>query len=411
MIMRINKFLPVAIIYFFVNSMGLPFGLTYTTLLAPLLYWWIINRRNEILLPFFACLAPFLIIQAAQGVDTKTYIISLVNYTAVYIFCQSFYTFLQVARQPEKIFRTLLVINFILCLLAIPLYFSNWQTLLWMPDTVISGVANFNRLKLFTYEASYYAILFTPLFFFYLLQLAFRQHRFNAWILLPMLVLPYLLSFSIGVVGAALFAIAVTGLLYAPRLLKKKRILRLLLLSAITVSCIVLALAVFFPANSVFTRIAAILAGNDTSGNGRTFEAFMLAKQILQQRNTLWGTGPGQIKILGGDIIRSYYLYPLDYNTIAIPNAAAETLAIFGWVGLALRITIEWSLFFITRVWTNYYRLLLFLFIFLYQFTGSFITNIAEYVIWILAFTNAFPAFDVVKRSRYYRQQPSISAA
>jgi len=97
---------------------------------------------------------------------------------------------------------------------------------------------------------------------------------------------------------------------------------------------------------------------------------------------------------LGADIIRSYYLYALDYNTIAIPNAAAETLAIFGWAGLLLRISVELVLFFYTRVWTNYYRLLLFLFIFLYQFTGSFITNIAEYVIWILAFTNAFPAFD-----------------
>jgi hypothetical protein len=46
-------------------------------------------------------------------------------------------------------------------------------------------------------------------------------------------------------------------------------------------------------------------------------------------------------------------------------------------------------------VWTNYYRLLLFLFVFIYQFTGSFITNVAEYVIWILAFTNTFHQFDV----------------
>ena len=73
----------------------------------------------------------------------------------------------------------------------------------------------------------------------------------------------------------------------------------------------------------------------------------------------------------------------------------AETLAIFGWVGFCVRIFIELSLFFYTKVWKNYYRLLLFLFIFLYQFTGSFITNIAEYVIWIMAFTNAFPQFDV----------------
>ena len=81
--------------------------------------------------------------------------------------------------------------------------------------------------------------------------------------------------------------------------------------------------------------------------------------------------------------------------TASIPNAAAETLAIFGWTGLVLRILVEIFLFFYTRVWTNYYRLLLFLFVFIYQFTGSFITNIAEYVIWILAFTNVFHQFDI----------------
>ncbi|MBC7536218.1 MAG: hypothetical protein H7258_11050, partial [Ferruginibacter sp.] len=57
-------------------------------------------------------------------------------------------------------------------------------------------------------------------------------------------------------------------------------------------------------------------------------------------------------------------------------------------------------LFFYTKVWTNYFRLLLFIFIFIYQFTGSFVTNIAEYVIWILAFTNVFVEFDVDKRLR-----------
>ncbi|MGZ5135232.1 MAG: hypothetical protein ACXWCG_08785, partial [Flavitalea sp.] len=51
--------------------------------------------------------------------------------------------------------------------------------------------------------------------------------------------------------------------------------------------------------------------------------------------------------------------------------------------------------FFKTKVWSNYYRLSLFLFIFIYQFTGSYLTNIAEYVIWILAFhPGLFTEFD-----------------
>jgi len=397
--MKLNKYFPFAFIYFFVNSLALPFGLTFTALLCPLLYWWVVSSaKKEILLPFFVGLSPFAIMQIIHVVDTRTYIVSLLNYTAVYIFCQAFYTFLKNCRQPEKIFRKILVINFLLCVIAIPVYFTSFQEILWMPHTVVNGVANYNRLKLFTYEASYYAVLFTPLFFFYLLQVILRQNTMNSWLLLAMLFLPYLLSFSIGVIGAALIAIAATCLLYCRILFRKKRVLTLVVITTGFTACTLLILLLFFPGNSIFTRMANIIAGNDTSGNGRTSEAFMLAGQILQQKSAVWGVGPGQIKILGADIIRSYYLYALDYNTIALPNAAAETFAIFGWMGLALRLTIELLLFFYTRVWRNYYRLLLFLFIFLYQFTGSFITNIAEYVIWILAFTNAFPAFDISNR-------------
>lgn len=394
--MKINKYFPFAFIYFFINALGLPFGVTYTALLSPVLYQWsAAQRRKALLLPFFVCLAPFLIIHFALAVDTRAYIFSLVNYTAVYIFCQAFYTFLKTCRHPETIFRKLLVINFVTCLVALLLYFTSYSRLVWMQHTLTDGLDNVKRLKLFTYEASYYAVLFTPLFFFYLLQLALRKNTINSWLLLPMLGLPYVLSFSMGVTASVLVALAIVYVLYFKTLMKKKRVVHLLLLTGATFATVLLVLVIFFPQNSMFVRVGNILTGHDTSGKGRTSDAFLLAWQILQQKSTAWGVGPGQVKILGADIVRSYYLYDLDYNTIALPNAAAETLAIFGWVGLLLRISVELVLFFYTRVWKNYYRLLLFLFIFLYQFTGSFITNIAEYVIWILAFTRAFPCFDV----------------
>ena len=159
---------------------------------------------------------------------------------------------------------------------------------------------------------------------------------------------------------------------------------------------------IFFPDNALFLRIENIFAGADSSGRGRTYEAFILADKLLDEKSHMWGIGLGQIKLLGAEIIRDFYLYPMDYTVFTIPNAAAETLAIFGWVGFSLRILIQLVLFFRTKVWTNYYRLLLFIFIFLYQFTGSFITNIAEYVIWILAFTNVFPQFNVLKKPQNY---------
>ena len=394
--MKINRYFPFAFIYFFINSLGLPFGLTYTAILSPFFYWWIIGeRKNEVLVPFLVCLSPFLISHAILGVDIRTYIVSVINFTAVYIFCQAFYTFLKKVVDIEKIFSRLLIINFFACLIAIVVYFTPYKEILWMQQTITDGVDNFMRLKLFTYEASYYATLFTPLFLFYFMQVILKQNRMNSWLLLFMLIIPYILSFSIGVVGCLLFSITCTYLIYSRLLTRKRRVLSLLIAVVSLSTSFLVILWLFFPQNIIFLRLENIFTGKDTSGNGRTYEAFILAMQMLDLKSHAWGIGAGQIKILGAEIIRSYYLYDLDYNTFAIPNAAAETLAIFGWIGLSLRILAECFLFFFTRVWTNYYRLLLFIFIFLYQFTGSFITNIAEYVIWILAFTNAFPVFNV----------------
>ena len=365
--MKINRYFPFAFIYFFVNSLALPFGLTYTAILSPLLYWWVASARmKEILLPYFVCIIPFSIIHLLNIVDTKTYTISIINYTAVYIFCQAFYTFLKLCCNHEKIFRRILIINFLLCIVSIPVFFSPWHDILWMPYSEINGVATASRFKSFTYEASYYATLFTPLFFFYLLQIVLRQNKINSLLLLAMLLLPYLLSFSIGVIASALFAIIVTWIIHFRKLTKKKRLISLFLLTSFSAAFALIGLLLFYPKNDIFLRIANIISGNDTSGNGRTSEAFILSWKIMAQKSFAWGVGPGQIKILGGDIIRQFYLYPLDYDTIAIPNAAAETMAIFGWVGLLLRIVIELFLFFYTRVWTNYYRLAACSFLFSY---------------------------------------------
>ncbi len=95
--------------------------------------------------------------------------------------------FFKKSRNLEKIFWNLFIINFVLCLSAIPLYFTSFKDLLWIQQYFTEGVDNFVRLKLFTYEASYYATLFTPLFFFYLVQIILKQNRRNVLSLLPML--------------------------------------------------------------------------------------------------------------------------------------------------------------------------------------------------------------------------------
>jgi hypothetical protein len=399
--MKVNKYFPFAFIYFFINTLGLPLGLTYTAILSPFFYWWVtIKRKQEILLPFLGAILLFAVIHFNNGVDQASYIISLLNILVVYIFCQAAYTFFKSCKNFDHIYWRLFVINFILCILAVPLYFTAYKNILWIEQYLTEGVNNFLRLKLFTYEASYYATLFTPLFFFFFLQVILKQNKQSVWKLLPMLFLPYLLSFSLGVISSVLVAITLTYLFYFKKLTRRKRVINIIFLGASAAIFLTVILLVFFPGNALFLRIENIFAGEDSSGRGRTFEAFILADKMLSEKSYVWGIGIGQIKILGSEIIRDFYVYPLDYNVFTIPNAVAETWAIFGWVGLILRILMEVVLFFYTRTWTNYYRLLLFLFIFLYQFTGSFITNLAEYVIWILAFTNAFPQFDVRRLPR-----------
>ncbi len=394
--MKINKYFPFAFIYFFINSVGLPLGLTYSALLAPFFYGWILlTRKKELLLPFIAILLPFVLIHLfAVGVELKSYSLSFLNLVLLYVFGQAFYTFLKVCPDPEKIFRKLLIINFILCLVAMAIYFTPYYNLLWIEQRITEGVNSFRRLRLFTYEASYYATLFVPLFLFYLLQYFFVQNKIKSSWLLIMVFLPLALSFSIGVIAALLLAGLLTFIFYFRRLAPKRRILNAIVSVGAFLGVGLAIVALFFRDNPVFLRIGNIFSGVDTSGSGRTSDAFILAGKLLQEKSEYWGIGPGQIKILGGDIIRSYYLYSPGYP-VAIPNAAAETLATFGWIGLVLRIFIELFLFFYTKVWINYFRLLLFLFIFFYQFTGSYITSPAEYVIWILAFTNVFRQFDV----------------
>lgn len=398
--MNVNRYLPFAFIYFFINSLALPFGLTYTALLAPLFYIWVLLvRKKEILWPFIIILLPFVLIHfTLVGPGIKTYSLSLLNLLLVYIFCQAVHTFLLVCNDVEKIFRKILLINFALCLIAIPLYFTPYFSIFWDEQDITEGVGTLRRLRLFTYEPSYYGLLFVPVFFFFLLQYFFRQNKIRGSLLLLMLLLPFMLSFSIGVMAAIVIAFIFTWIIYFKRLTSRKRIANAIITTTVAVTSILFTLLLVFRHNPIFIRIGNIFGGKDSSGKGRTLDAFVLATRMLSEKNEYWGIGLGQVKIIGEDIISSYYLYNMDF-TATIPNAVAETLAVFGWVGLLLRIVVELFLFFYTRVWANYYRLLLFFFVFIYQFTGSFITNVAEYVIWILAFTNVFQQFDVEKNS------------
>ena len=395
--MKLNKYSSFAFIYFFVNAVGLPFGLLYTILLTPLFYVWLLLRQKKlIILKYFAVATPFIINHMINGVDQFQYWRSVVLYFTVYIFCYAFYTFIK-TYDLAGIFKKILIINFILTLVAFAFVFTPYRHFFWSEWHMEFGgfhIENWPRLIMFTYEASYYSTLWVPIFAYYFVKYILKQIETNAFVILLMILLPLVASFSMGVIAGLILSIGFLFLVNTSKVLRSKTMLYSFLAVSFSLVMIIVFLLIFYPNNPFFVRIFAIVAGADTSANGRTVDAFKLAYIIADLKSIWWGVGFGQLKILGDSIIKAFYLYPDDYGQVSIPCTFAETFALFGIVGAALRLMIELFLFYTTRVLSNYYRTLLFIFIFIYQFTGSFTTNIAEYVIWILAFTNVFPQFD-----------------
>jgi len=214
--------------------------------------------------------------------------------------------------------------------------------------------------------------------------------------------LPMFMSLSFGVIGATIITILIMCLVFSHKLFKYKKPFLIMMLSIVTLTITFIVLFYFFPENVFFARLENIVNGKDTSTNGRTKDSFTMAWRIAGMKNLLFGAGLGQIKIMATAVVGKYYNYWGVLPRYDIPNAIGETMAIFGIVGVIIRIGLEIWLFFKTKVFTNYYRLALFIFVFIYQFTGSFITNIVEYVIWIFAFSNVFEQFTIKKKGHVY---------
>ncbi|MBD80601.1 MAG: hypothetical protein CL840_16925 [Crocinitomicaceae bacterium] len=397
--MKFDRFLPIAIIYFFFNGFLLPMGMQYTILLTPLFYFWLLkNKQKNVIGYFIVAWAPWAIIHFFIGIDYFYYAKSTILLFTVYIFCFAFYWWVKNNRGLEKVFAHLMVFNFMAVLLALLIFFTPFSELLWTFENLTIDMPSFPRIRLLTYEPSYYATLMVPFVVYYLLGVLLKPYSIRTIAgLLVMILTPLVFSFSLGVIASLVMALVMVVALNFKSFITKRRVFYMFSGLVVVSIFTLLALIIFYPTNPLFERIGDLYSGKDTSAQGRTYYAFVLATQIAEVSNYWFGAGIGQIKIMGDAIIRAFY--DLDLNetkTIRIPNTLGETIGTFGMVGLILRLGIEWYLFFKTKVWTNLYRLTLFIYIFIYQFTGSFLTNIAEYVIWVLAFTPCFTHFDQV---------------
>jgi len=292
----------------------------------------------------------------------------------------------------DFIFRDIAILNFLFTIAAIPLlFFPSLSHVTWY-TVPISKAMIFPRLKLFTEEASHYSFLIAPIVIYFYSRVLFFKTT-NPILTLFIVSFPLALSFSLGVLSCILISGAVITVVYFGRVFSTFKRRSYVILITGLLAALFWAANRFYPGNPLFARIHNIFNGEDTSARGRTYEAFILANKVIAQKSFLWGIGPGQLKIIGRNIIIQYYSYFNIPKVIRIPNACAETIVCFGYIGFSIRIIAELVLFFVTKVYTNPYRLWLFLFVFIYQFTGSYITNVAEYIVWMIAFSPVFPEY------------------
>jgi hypothetical protein len=221
-----------------------------------------------------------------------------------------------------------------------------------------------------------------------------------------MLTIPLLLSLSFGVILGVALSLLLLFMSDIKLFILKKKFSIYIIYGGVFAMLLFIVFLQLFPDNVFFVRIANVFSGKDTSFNGRTFDSFYLGWKIADEKSILFGAGPGQVKSIGLGFFKEFYNYSsFTKSEIRIPNSVGDTLAIFGVLGVLIRMTLEIVFFFKTKVYTNFLRLSLFIFVFIYQFTGSFITNIAEYVIWIMAFSPwLFKEFD--KESVYRNYNP-----
>ena len=401
---RINKYLPVVILYFFFNGFLLPHGLLYTTILTPLLLLWLYQYRTfHKLWLFFVFVIPFGVIHFLNGVNAYYYAVSTILFFTVFVFAICFYQFLKVCLTLRTIFRKIIVINFVLVIFACFAFFIPvLKHFFWQVSAISSGLENLPRLKLLTYEPSFYSLLLTPIAIYYYLKIIFLKIPNHALIIV-LVTIPLLLSFSLGILMGIPLALVFLFVLNLKLFFVNKKIPQYIFLILSLTVIVFLLLAIIYPDNPLFIRIVNLFEGKDSSFKGRTFDSYELAWTIASKKNLLFGVGLGQVKVEGLELWRDFYDYNFSISEVAIPCAVAETFAVFGFVGLFIRLGLEIYFFFRTKVYTDYYRLAIFIFIFIYQFTGSYIMNIAEYVIWIMAFHQGlfdeFSKKNILKRT------------
>jgi hypothetical protein len=396
----VRKPLLVAVVYFFFNSVALPVGLFYTTILSPLFFVWL-YRRGQKWLPviFLGCLSPFVIAHALNGIESPFYYVrsSLLLWTVCIIVC-TFYLAMVNCPNLERLFEQLIVLNFAATLIAVFFLFTNFREIFWndYSDSFEEGSNQVLRLKLLASEPSEYALLMVPLLVFAILR-AVRAPKMRNFIYATMITFPFLLCQSLGGLAMSLAGIGTASLVSFRYAARKEEMLLVFAVIAILIAGLVMV------PNPVSQRISQAVAGEDSSIDSRTVSSFAVAYAVALPKSVLWGAGLGQGKLADVSDLG------LAFQVGTIPNAVAGTFAELGIIGVLIKFIVELYLFFHTRVYTNAFRLAMFVVAFITQLSGSYLMNVQEYLIWFLAFGPFFSQMDFKKKSRVTVLRPEVS--
>jgi hypothetical protein len=383
----LNSSFGIILLIFFFNGFGTPFGIEFSMLLVPFFLYYLVQTKTiiHLFIPVYF-LSVFSIIHLFIGVVFKDFLLSSLVLVSILLLLASFYDFYKKSGQVETVILRLTQLNFAFTLIAIiSLIFNFGVSVFWYLEPFTAGYRTLPRLKLFELEASHYSFLLLPLFYYHFWKLL-KHWELKTFLLFVSICVSLILSFSLGIL--AVIAISLVIVIFSNSLsLIKFKPTRFKLLGGLVFSLIILlTLSVFFPENPLFFRINNLFLGEDTSGRGRTYEAMEIGWKVLNQHNSMFGIGLGQFKIIGRESLIYYYKFANMPDVARLPNAMAETLVVYGVVGFSLKILIQIGLFIRLTVYQNLFQFSLFISLFIYQFTGSYLFNEMEYIFWIMVF-------------------------
>jgi hypothetical protein len=390
---RYHKYLVITCLFFFVNALWFfPHGLLVTSVLSPFLYLWLLRRRHRFVLEkFFAVLFPFALVDVIQKVNhraVKDLAISALLLLTVYATVYAFAVAIKEMHNLDRLITTIIWINFWFALIGIIARFTPAYQIMWSIPSESMSATRSERFRGLTYEPSYYATLMTPLVLYAYWMVVKKRNWINIRLLIATLI-PFAMALSFGAIGAMAASLVVCYLYLGRGLTRYKWI-------AGGVMAVSMAFFILPSTSHIKKRIVAVATGNDNSVNIRSVQSYVAAWGMARSSDIWFGAGLGESKDYGHTFVT---WNQQGIANASLPSTVATDLGELGLFGIALRFMAEIYLFIKTRPDRDPYRLSLFIWVFLYQFAGSFDSNVAEYVIWVLAFSASAGFFSAPEPS------------